>query len=326
MRNNKDLSFGEAIHEGMTQAMQLDKKVVCYGLGVGKTANVFGTTSNLVQKFGKKRVFDTPSAESALTAMATGMSLAGARPVLVHQRLDFMIYSMDQFANWISVWSYKSGGKSFLPLTIRAIVGKGWGQGPQHGKSLHTWFSHVPGLSVVTPSSPYEAKGLILSSIFSNFPSLIIESRPIYSMKEEVPSEPYFIDPTKAFVREEGSDITLVCFGSSVYETLEISKNLKKDNINSEVVDLRSLNPIDFETIIKSVSKTKSLAVIENGWPNCSIASEVISKSCEKIDLKSKPLKFTWPNSHIPTTYKLEKDFYLDQNEIYKKIKSLFNE
>ena len=162
---HKKITFGEALHQAMFQAMKLDKDVLTYGLGVGKTSNIFGTTTDLIKNFGKNRVFDTPSAESALTAMATGMSLIGSRPVLVHQRLDFMVYSMDQFANWISVWSYKSAGKSQLPLTVRAIVGKGWGQGPQHGKSLHSWFSHLPGLSVVVPSSPYEAKGLLLSSI-----------------------------------------------------------------------------------------------------------------------------------------------------------------
>ena len=154
--------------------MAKDKNVVVYGLGVGNSSNIYGTTEGL-KKYGNKRVFDTPSAESSLTAMATGMSLAGMRPLLIHQRFDFMIYSMDQIVNWISLWSYKSAGKSQLPLTIRTIVGKGWGQGPQHSKSLHSWFSNIPGISVVYPSSPFEAKGLIMSSIFSNFPSIFLK-------------------------------------------------------------------------------------------------------------------------------------------------------
>ncbi len=322
MKLNK-ITFGEALHQAMSQAMKLDKDVLTYGLGVGKTSNIFGTTKDLIKKFGKNRVFDTPSAESALTAMATGMSLIGARPVLIHQRLDFMIYSMDQFANWISVWSYKSAGKSKLPLTVRAIVGKGWGQGPQHGKSLHSWFAHLPGLSVVVPSSPYEAKGLLLSSIFSNFPTVFIETRSLYSMRENVPSEPYFLDPTKAFIRKKGRDITIVSFGSSVFEALEVANRLKNSGIYAEVVDLRSLNPIDYKTIIQSVKKTKRLAVIENGWPNNSIASEVISHCSERLTFKNKPIKFTWPNSNIPTSHNLEKDFYLDQDKIYKSIKKL---
>ena len=126
----------------------------------------------LKEKFGKERVFDTPASESALTAMGAGMSLSGLRPLLIHQRFDFMIYSLDQIVNWISLWSYKSAGKSQMPITIRAVVGKGWGQGPQHSKTLHSWFANLPGLSVVYPSSPYEAKGLLLGSLFSNFPTI----------------------------------------------------------------------------------------------------------------------------------------------------------
>ena len=151
----------------------------------------------------KKRVFDTPSSESALTAMAAGMSLDGLRPVLIHQRFDFMIYSLDQIVNWISLWSYKSGGKSQMPLTIRAVVGKGWGQGPQHSKSLHSWFSHLPGLSVLYPSSPSEAKGCFMSSIFSNFPTIIFESRSLHSTKEKIPEGNYFVNITKSFIRKK---------------------------------------------------------------------------------------------------------------------------
>ena len=316
----KNINFGDAIHQGLTQAMKLDKKVVVYGLGIGKTSNVYGTTSGLVNKFGKKRVFDTPSSESALTAMATGMAITGLRPILIHQRFDFMLYSMDQIVNWISLWSYKSSGKSTLPLTIRAVIGKGWGQGPQHGKSLHSWFSNIPGLSVVFPSSPYEAKGLILSSVFSNFPTIIFESRSIYAMKEEVPVKPYFINPTKSFIREKGTDITLVAFGSSVSEAMTVSRILKDKGIKAEILDLRAINPIDKNTIIKSVKKTKRLAVIENGWPNCSIASEIISICCENINLRSRPLKFCWQNTHIPTSHKLEKNFYLNPINISKNI------
>ena len=160
MKKNNKINFSTAIKQAMFDAMKLDRKVFIYGLGVGTSGNIYGTTKGLKERFGETRVFDAPSSESALTAMGTGMSVAGLRPLLIHQRFDFMIYSLDQIVNWISLWSYRSSGQSQLPITIRTIVGKGWGQGPQHTKTLHSWFANLPGLSVVYPSSPYEAKGL----------------------------------------------------------------------------------------------------------------------------------------------------------------------
>ena len=156
MKKNNKINFSTAKKQAMFEAMKLDKKVIIYGLGVGTSGNIYGTTKGFKEKFGKNRIFDTPASESALTAMGAGMALAGLRPLLIHQRFDFMIYSLDQIVNWISLWSYKSAGKSQIPITIRAIVGKGWGQGPQHSKTLHSWFANLPGLSVVYPSSPYE--------------------------------------------------------------------------------------------------------------------------------------------------------------------------
>jgi pyruvate/2-oxoglutarate/acetoin dehydrogenase E1 component len=317
----KKINFSEAIKQAMFQAMKLDKKVIIYGLGVGNSSNIYGSTKGLKEKFGKSRVFDTPAAESALTAMGAGMSLAGLRPLLIHQRFDFMIYSLDQIVNWIALWSYKSGGTSQMPITIRTIVGKGWGQGPQHSKSLHSWFAHLPGLSVVYPSSPYEAKGLMLSSIFSNFPTIFFESRALHSMEEIVPEEPYFLDPTKAFVRSKGRDLTIISFGPSVKNAVEVAYLLKKQkNMSCEVIDLRSINPIDENTIINSIKKTKNLCIIEHGWPNASVSSDIISKVVEKVDLERRPIKFCWPNSYVPTSHLLEKKYYFTNEEITKKV------
>ena len=317
----RKINFSQAIKESMTQAMSIDKKVIIYGVGVGNSSNIYGSTKGLKEKFGSKRVFDTPAAESALTAMGAGMSLAGLRPLLIHQRFDFMIYSLDQIVNWIALWSYKSGGKSQMPITIRTIVGKGWGQGPQHSKSLHSWFAHLPGLSVVYPSSPYEAKGLMLSSIFSNFPTIFFESRALHSMKEDVPSKAYFLDPTKAFIRSRGKDLTIVSFGPSVKNAIEVSYMLKlQKKISAEIIDLRSINPIDEKTVIDSVKKTKNLCLIEHGWPTASISSEIISKVSEKVKLDKKPIKFCWPNSYTPTTHALEKKYYFSNQDIVNRL------
>ena len=320
MKKNK-INFSKAIKQAMFSAMKLDKKVIIYGLGVGTSGNIYGTTKGLKEKFGKNRIFDVPASESALTAMGAGMALAGMRPLLIHQRFDFMIYSLDQIVNWISLWSYKSAGKSQIPITIRTIVGKGWGQGPQHSKSLHSWFANLPGLSVVYPSSPYEAKGLLLSSMFSNFPTIFFESRSLHASEEEVPAEPYFLDPTKSFVRKKGKDITIIGFGPSIVNALDVASKLEKiKRISCEIIDLRTINPIDEKTILSSLRKTKNLCVIEHGWPNSSISSEIISRVTSKVNLKNKPIQICWPNSHVPTASDLEKKFYFNSNDILKEI------
>lgn len=319
------INFSTAIKEAMFDSMKLDNKVIVYGLGVGTSGNIYGTTKGLKEKFGSERVFDAPAAESALTAMGTGMALSGARPLLIHQRFDFMIYSLDQIVNWISLWSYKSAGKSQIPITIRTVVGKGWGQGPQHAKSLHSWFSNLPGVSVVYPSSPYEAKGLLLSSIFSNFPTIFFESRSLHASTEEVPSKPYFLDPTKSFIRKKGKDLTIIGFGPSIVDALKVTDEIEKNmRISCEIIDLRTINPIDEETIIKSLKKTKNLCVIEHGWPNSSVSSDIISRVTKKIKLNKNPLQICWPQSHIPTASNLEDKFYFKVSEIVNKIKKNF--
>ena len=187
MKKNNKINFSTAIKQAMFEAMKLDKKVIIYGLGVGTTSNIYGTTEGFKEKFGKNRIFDTPASESALTAMGAGMSMAGLRPVLIHQRFDFMIYSLDQIVNWISLWSYKSAGKCQIPITIRTLLEKVGGKDHNIAKLCIPGLRILPGLSVVYPSSPYEAKGLLLSSIFANFPTIFFESRILHASEEEVP-------------------------------------------------------------------------------------------------------------------------------------------
>src|SRR5215469_8936662 len=239
------LSFAQSINAALRQALDLDPGVFICGIGADTPAGIFGTTKGLVDRFGSKRVFDTPIAEAGLTALAAGAANAGLRPVIIHQRLDFMLYSVDQVVNWMAPWRFMSGGRAKMPVTILAIIGKGWGQGPQHTKSLHAWFAHVPGLQVVMPASPSDAKGLLLSSIMSDDPTLFIEARSLYSMREEVPDEPYFIRLGEAIIRREGGDVTLVTMGSMVPISIEASDALAGQGIGAEIVDLRCLAPLD---------------------------------------------------------------------------------
>ena len=326
MIKNK-ITFAEAINMATIQSMELEKNVFVFGIGVDKHGNIFGTTNHIKEKFGSERIFDTPSSEQALTALAARAANANLRPVLIHQRLDFMIYSFDQIINWISLWSFKSSKQSKMPLTIRAVVGKGWGQGPQHAKSLHTIFAHIPGLQVVMPSTPFEAKGLLMSSIFSNDPTIFIEGRSLFSMKEEVPDQPYFIELGKAKIRKPGNDLTLVSFGSAMPIALEAANYLSTINLSIEVIDLRTIKPFDIETIIKSTNKTKNLVVFEPGWKSFSISSEIIASVSENIGIKllNNPKRICWPDSHVPMSAPLEKEFYPSKEKLINEIKLTLN-
>lgn len=311
-------NFGQAINEATRQAMEMDPNVFLYGLGVDSKAGIFGSTLGLAERFGAKRVFDTPVSEQSLTAMGAGAAISGLRPVLVHQRLDFMVYTMDQIVNWISLWHFKSAGRSRMPLTIRAIVGKGWGQGPQHAKSLHAWFAHVPGLQVVMPGSPADAKGLLMSSIMSNDPTIFIEGRSLYAMEEDVPDDPYFIELGRALVRRPGRDITIVSFGSMVHHALAAAEDLNAKGIDAEVLDLRCLMPLDKEALLASASKTGRLVVAEPGWLHYGAAAEIVALVAEELGprIKAAPRRITWPHSHIPTSAPLEAKYYPTKEEI----------
>jgi acetoin:2,6-dichlorophenolindophenol oxidoreductase subunit beta len=313
------LSFVQAINSALHQAMELDDGVYVYGIGVDGKSAVFGTTSGLVDSFGARRVFDTPIAEAGLTALAVGAANRGLRPVLVHQRLDFMLYSVDQIVNWMAPWRFMSGGHTKMPITIRAIIGKGWGQGPQHTKSLHTWFAHVPGLQVVMPGSPADAKGLLLSSIMSDDPTIFIEGRGLYTMEEDVPDEPYFIRLGDPLVRRRGSDVTVVAFGSIVPTALSAATELAQSKISVEVIDLRCLVPLDLGPVIKSVKSTGRLVVVEPGWRMFGAAAEIVASVVETVGcLRSRPRRVTWPHSAVPTSQSLEEEFYPDKHDILR--------
>ena len=306
------ISFVEAINVALRQSMELDPNVFVFGIGADKKSAIFGSTKGLVEQFGAKRVFDTPISEQGLTALAAGAAQCGLRPVLVHQRVDFMLYTMDQLVNCAAPWRFVSGGRATMPLTIRAIVGKGWGQGPQHSKSLYSWFAHIPGLQVVTPATPADAKGLLMSSIMSNDPTLFIEARSLYSMQEEVPDEPYFIRHGQALLRRTGGDLTLVSFGAMVPIVMEAAEQLAARGIATDVIDLRTLAPLDMPTVLASVAKTGRLIVAEMGWLRFGIAAEIIAGVCESEgrQLLARPRRVGWPHSFVPTSSQLENAFY----------------
>ena len=320
---DRQLSYQKAILEATDQAMALSQDVIVLGQLADTQSGIFGTTTGLVDKYGSDRVQDFPVAENLMTATAMGAALAGLRPLIVHQRLDFMIYSLDAIVNWLSLWRFKSNGKSAMPVTIRTIVGKGWGQGPQHSKSLHAWFSHMPGLRVAVPATAFDVKGLLLESLFSQSPAIFVEGRGLYSMTDHVPEEPYRVQFGRAAVRRAGKDATIVAIGYMVPLALRAATILEKDGIDVEVVDPRTLAPLDRKTICDSAFKTKRLVVADPAWMSFGAAGEIIASVVENLGdkLKAKPVRVTLPDSHTPMSQTLEKEFYPTEEDIVAAIR-----
>jgi len=322
----RKITYAQAINEALLQAMELSPEVIVLGQLVDYKSGIFGTTTGLVERFGPDRIQDFPVAESLMTAVAMGSSLTGIRPVIVHQRFDFMMYSIDAIVNWLSLWRFKSNGESGVPVTIRAIVGKGWGQGPQHSKNLHAWFAHLPGIRVALPSTAYDAKGLLMESIFGEDPVLIIEDRSLFSMVDNVPDVPYRVRFGHAAVRRHGSDLTIAAIGKMVPMSLRVAEQLSYLSINAEVIDLRTISPLDEETLLNSVAKTKRLVVVDPGWRTGGVSAEVIAMVCEKMgrELSTNPVRITYPDSHTPMSAVLEDKYYPDDKFMIETVRKMF--
>jgi len=308
----RQLTYAQAVNEALAQAMEMSADVFVVGQLVDSKPGVFGTTTGLIDRFGPERVQDFPVAESLMTSAAMGAALAGMRPVVVHHRLDFMLYSFDAIVNWLALWRFKSNGQSKMPVTIRAVIGKGWGQGPQHSKSLHAWFAHLPGLKVAMPATAHDAKGLLLESIFGEDPAIILENRSLFSMVDEVPEEPYRVPFGHAAIRRQGSDVTVAALGTMVPMALRVATALASQNVSIEVLDLRTVAPLDRAAILKSVAKTKRLVVADPGWQSVGVAAEIIAVVSEKLgrELVANPVRVCLPDSHTPTTMALEEKYY----------------
>ena len=324
--SRRQLTYAEAINEALRQAMELSSDIIVLGQLVDYKPGIFGTTKGLVDQFGKDRVRDFPVAENIMTHSAIGAALTGIRPVLVHQRLDFITYSPDAIVNWLSLWYFKSNGESNLPVTIRAIVGKGWGQGAQHSKSLHAWFAHLPGLRVAIPSTAFEVKGLLLESIFGENPTIIIENRSLFSQTDYVPQTLYRLKFGQAVTKRRGKDVSIVAIGVMVPLALRVAQQLATESIDAEVIDIRTLSPLDDTTIYNLVSNTKRLVVVDPGWQSFGVAGEIVSRVCERLgnEMQSNPVRICLPDSHTPMSYVLEEKYYVNEETMLKKIRRMF--
>lgn len=314
----RSMTFAAAVNEALHLALERDAGVIAYGLGVGDAKNIFGTTAGLQERFGRERVFDMPAAENAMTGIAVGASLHGLRPVMVHQRMDFFLLALDQLVNSAAKWHYTFGGRRSVPITIRLILGRGWGQGPTHSQSLHAWLAHVPGLKVVMPATAGDAKGLLLAAIFDDNPVVFIEHRWLHQTVGDVPPGDYRVPIGTARVARAGRDLTIVAFSSMTAEALRAAACLERQGCSAEVVDLRSVAPIDWTTVLASVRRTGRLLALDLAPETLSVAGEVVARVAQEAfaSLRCAPRRIALPDVPVPTSPALTREFYPGAVEI----------
>jgi pyruvate/2-oxoglutarate/acetoin dehydrogenase E1 component len=308
----RTLSYVEAVREATEMEMARDPAVILFGLDVDDPKAIQGTTRGMLERFGPDRVFGTPLSEDAMTGTAIGMALAGLRPIHVHIRMDFLMLAMNQLVNVAAKSRYMYGGQVSVPLVVRAMIGKSWGQGAQHSQGLHSFFMHVPGLKVVAPATPYDAKGCLLAAIQDDNPVLYVEHRLLHFQSGPVPAEAYTVRPGQARVTAVGEDITLVGISWMQTECLRAQRYLADIGLQAEVIDPIWLRPLDIDTIAVSVEKTGRLLVVDTAWTNCGASAEIVAQVAERLqgirDLRLQRLGFA-PVT-CPTSPPLEDLFY----------------
>ena len=322
--------YSSAILEAFEYLLTNDEDVFVIGQGLWSPWYVGNSMKDLDKKFGKKRIIDTPVSENAVTGAAIGASICGTKPILVHPRIDFMMYAMDPIVNQAAKWSYMFGGESHPQITIRAIVNRGGEQGAQHSQMLHSWFAHIPGLRVVMPYSSNDARDLLISSVLCEDPVIYIDDRWLYEDKEiKKDIKLLNLKEEKPNIIFRGDFLTIVTSGYSTklakqaIETL-LTKYPKK---RIELIDLRIISPIDYSYIVESVKKTGRLAVIDGGWKTCGLGSEIIASIAERVEpflYKDKPLNMSLKECPAPSSKVLEDLYYLNTQEIVNKLENHF--
>lgn len=311
--NTRQISYVEAIREALDQSMTQDDRVIVIGEGVPDPKAIFNSTLGLQEKFGKDRVFDMPLSENGVTGACIGAAISGMRPVMIHQRIDFALLSLDQLINNAAKWHYMFNGKSNVPLVIRMIIGRGWGQGPQHSQSLQALFSLVPGLKVVMPTTAYDAKGMMVAAIKDNNPVIFLEHRWLHPVIDSVPESIYEVPLDKAKIICEGGDITVAAFSYMTFEALIATRALFSImGISVELIDMRSVRPLDSKTVIDSVRKTGRLIVADTAYKTGSIAAELINQVVEGAfeSLKAAPVRVCSPDFPTPTAPSMTEEYY----------------
>ncbi|MCX6671985.1 MAG: alpha-ketoacid dehydrogenase subunit beta [Euryarchaeota archaeon] len=322
----RKIRYSQAINEALHQLLATNKKTFVIGQGVTSPWYVGTTTVGLIDRFGPKRVFDTPVSESATTGLAVGAALTGMRPIVVHPRMDFMYYAMDQIANQAANWYYMFGSQLSIPLTIWGIINRGGEQGAQHSQAIQSIFAHIPGLKVVMPSTPYDAKGLLIASVNDNNPVVYIDDRWLYEFEGDVPEEMYSVEIGKGIIRRKGADVTIVATSYMVHKALEAAKHLEKEGTSAEIIDLRTIKPLDKKLIYDSVKKTGRLVVVDAAWKTCGVGAEIsatIAESNLLTKLKAPIMRVSLPDTPAPASCSLENEYYPNEKDIVSTVKKL---
>lgn len=288
----REITYREAVREAMREEMKRDETVFQLGEDIAKFGGAYKVTTGLSDEFGTKRMLNTPLAEGGIAGAAVGAAIAGLRPIAEIMYIDFSTLASDMIINFAAKYRFMTGGKVNLPLVIRTQGGGGVSAGPQHSQSLEAWYAHIPGLIVVMPSTPYDAKGLLKSSIRDNNPVVFIEHKGLYGSKGPVPEEEYLIPLGKAAIKREGKDITVVALSRSVLHAVEAAEILNKEGIDLEVIDLMTIKPIDEKTILRSVEKTSRLIIVHEACKTAGIGAEIAAIVSEKgIDFLDAPIR-----------------------------------
>lgn len=308
----RQITYAAAVREALEQEMARDPRVIVLGQGVDDFKGCYGTTTGLAERFGPQRVFDTPLSEDAMTGVAIGAALAGLRPVHTHIRMDFMLLAMNQLVNIAAKCRYMYGGQVRVPLVVRGVIGRSWGQGAQHSQGLHGLFMHIPGLRVVAPSTAYDAKGLLLASIRDENPVIFVEHRLLHAQLGNVPAEDYQVPFGQARILTTGRDVTLAGISHATLECLRARAALQEVGIDAEVIDIVSLRPLDVSTLAASVQRTRRIVVVDTAWTFAGATAEIVTALHEALGAEC-PFAFRrlgFANTVCPTTKALEYHYY----------------
>ena len=321
------MKYASAINNAFHQIMGHDESVFLIGQGLESPWYVGNTATGLLDRFGADRVIDTPVSENAVTGVAVGASVAGMKGVVVHPRMDFMMYAIDPIINEASNWYYMSGGRASVPVVIWGIINRGGEQAAQHSQALQAMFAHIPGLKVVMPATPYDAKGLMISAIRDDNPVVFIDDRWLHDVEGEVPEEMYEVPIGKAVVRREGSDVTLVASSYMTYLAEKAADELARKGIKVEVVDLRTIKPIDKDLLLASVRKTGKLVVADGGWRSFGVSAEIEAIVFEEAFsyIKTAPIRITLPDVPAPASANLENAYYPTEKDIIHAVRNIIS-
>ena len=320
------IKYREALNAALREEMERDPLVFILGEGIGEKGGSYKVTDQLIQKFGAERVIDTPISEASFVGLAGGAAIAGTRPVVEILFVDFALLIMDQVCNQVAKFQFMTGGQANVPFVLRTQGGVGNGLAGQHSQSLEALFYHIPGLQVVMPATPYDAKGLLKASIRSDSPVIFIEHKQLYMTEGEVPEEEFEVPIGKADIKRPGKDVTLVTYSFMVGESLKAAAELEKEDIDVEVIDLRTLTPMDMDAIFSSVKKTGRLVVVHEAIQRGGIGGDIVANVVTDAfyDLEAPVKRIAGKNTIIPFNVSLEKECIPSVDEIVEGVRQVY--